>query len=89
MDGLDGDDDLFFQQCADDEEDEQDGQPNSHGKAGVMQCLYAKLFGNVKPTKPRKMAEGERASTSSEIEEDAQRVEELLLDSTPSPKDFC
>ena len=89
MDGLDDDVELYFEPYADDEEDEQDGQPNSHGPAEVMQCLYAKLFGNEKPTKPQMMTEGERASTSPEIEEDAQRVEELLLNSTPSPKDFC
>ena len=79
MDGLDDDDELCFEPYVDDEEDEQDGQPNSHGAAEVMKCLYAKLFGNEKPTKPQMMAEGERATTSSEIKEDAQRVEELLV----------
>ena len=54
----------------------------------IKKCLYAKLFGNEKPTKPQMMAQGERAIASSEIEEDAQRVEERLLTSTPSPQDF-
>ena len=88
MGRLDDDDELCFEPYVDDVEDGQDGQPNLHGTAEVVKCLYAKLFGNEKPTKPQMMAEGERATTSSEIEEDAQRVEERLLISTPSPQDF-
>ena len=88
MDGLDDDDELHFEQHADDEDDGEDGQPHPYGTAKVLKCLYANLYGNVKPTKAQMMVEGERERTSSEIEADAQRVKERVLTSTPPPQDF-
>ena len=73
---------------ADDEETGKDGQPNPHGTAEVMKCLYANLFANKTPAKVSTTAEGGRERTSSEIEEDAQRVEERLLASTPPQQAF-
>ena len=87
-DGLDDDDELYFERYVDDEEYGEDGRPHPHGTAEVLKCLYANLCGNVKPMKAQMMAEGERERTSSEIEADAQRVEEKLLAATPSPQDF-
>ena len=54
----------------------------------VLKCLYGNLFGNAKPTKAQMMGGGARERTSSEIEGDAQRVEEQLLALTPPPQDF-
>ena len=88
MDGLDDDDELHFEQCADDEEDGEDGQSHPYGTAEVVKCLYADLNGNVKPTEAQMMVEGGRERTSAEVEADAQRVEEKLLIATPSPQDF-
>ena len=73
-DGLDDDDELHFEPYVDDEEDGEDGQPHPYGTAEVLQCLYANLYGNVKPTKAQMTAEGERERTSLEMEADAQRV---------------
>ena len=64
------------------------GQPNLHKTATLMECLYAHLVANKPPAKAPLTAEGTRERTSSEIEEDARRVEERLLASTPSPQDF-
>jgi hypothetical protein len=54
----------------------------------VLKSLYGNLFGNAKPTKAQMMGGGARERTPSEIEGDAQRVEEQLLASTPPPQDF-
>ena len=51
-------------------------------------CLYENLCDNEKPTKAQMTVGGARERTSSEIEEDAQRVEEQLLALTPPPQDF-
>ena len=67
---------------------ETDGQLSSHGTATVLKCLYGNLFGNAKPTKVQMTGGGARERTSSEIEGDAQRVEEQLLALTPPPQDF-
>ena len=88
MDGLDSDEKLYFKQHFDEEEVGEDAQPHPYGTADVLKCLYANLYGNEKPTKAQMMAGGERERTSSEIEADAQRVEEKLLTATPSPQDF-
>ena len=88
MDGLDDDDVLYFEPYADDVDAGKDGQPNLHGTAEVPKCLYVNLCGNEKPTKAQMTDGGARERTSSEIEEDAQRVEEQLLALTPSPQDF-
>ena len=88
MDGLYNDEELYFEPLVDGEEAGEDGQPNPHGTAEALKCLYANLYGNEKPTKAQMMAEGERVRMSSEVEADAERVEERLLTSTPSPQDF-
>ena len=88
MDGLDDDEELHFKPFVDDEKVGKDGQPRPYGTADALKCLYADLYGNVKPTKAQMMAGGERERTSSEIEADTQRVEEKLLTATPSPQDF-
>ena len=53
-----------------------------------MKSLYENLFGNAKPTKAQMTGGGARERTPSEVESDAQRLEEQLLDSTPSTQDF-
>ena len=88
MDGLDDDDELYFEPFVDDEDAGMDGQPSLHGTAEVMKCLYANLIVNKTPTKALMTAEGTRERTSSEIEEDAQRVDERLPASIPLPQDF-
>ena len=87
MDGL-GDDDGDFGQYNDVEEYGEDGKPHPYGTAEVLKCLYADLYGNVKPTTTQMMVEGERERSPSEIEADAKRVEEKLLTATLSPQDF-
>ena len=71
-----------------DEEDGEGGESHLYGTAEILKCLYANLHGNVKPTKAQMMVEDGCERTSSEIEADAQRVEEQLLTATPSPQDF-
>ena len=88
MDGLNDDEELYFEPLVDAEEAGEDGQPNLHGTADVMKCFYANLLANKKPTKAQMTAEGERERTSSETEADAQRVEGRLLTSTPPLQDF-
>ena len=88
MAGRDDDEELHFEPYTDDVDTGEDGQLNPHGTAEVLQCLYVNLFGNEKPTKAQMMVGGARERTSSEIEEDAQRVEEQLLSLTPPPQDF-
>ena len=88
MDGLDDDEELHFEPYTDDVDAGEDGQLNPHGTAEVLQCLYENLCGNEKPTKAQMTVGGARERTSSEIEEDAQRVEEQLLALTPPPQDF-
>ena len=88
MDGLDDDEELHFAPCVMAEDAGKDGQPNLHGTATLMKCLYAHLVANKPSAKALSMAEGTRERTPSEIEEDARRVEERLLASTPSPQDF-
>ena len=88
MDGFDDDDELIFEPYSDDVDAEKDGQLSSHGTAEVLKCLYVNLFGNAKPTKAQMMFGGARERTSSEIEGDAQRVEEQLLALTSPPQDF-
>ena len=39
MNGLDDDDELHFEQHADDEDDGEDGQPHPYGTAKVLKCL--------------------------------------------------
>ena len=87
MDGLD-DDDGDFEQHDDDEAVGEAGKPSPNGTAGVLKCLYADLYGTVKPTKAQMMVVGERERTPSGIEADAKCVEEQLLNTTPSPQDF-
>ena len=67
---------------------ETDGQPGSHGTAEMHKCLYENLVSNAKPTMAQVADGGARERTSSEIEGDAQRVEEQLLAFTPLPQDF-
>ena len=86
MDGSDGGVELFFEQCV--EDDEVDDQTSAHGTATVMKSLYENLFGNAKPTKAQMTGGGARERTPSEVESDAQRLEEHLLASTPSTQDF-
>ena len=50
MDGLGDDEELYFEPFVDDEEAGEDGQPNLHGTAEIVECLYANLFGNEKST---------------------------------------
>ena len=88
MDGLDDDDELYFEPYTDEVDDGKGGQRNPRGTAEMLQCFYENLFGNEKPTKAQVTVEGARERTSSEIEEDAQRVEEQLLSLTPPPQDF-
>ena len=88
MDGLDDEEALYFEPCVLHEDAGKDGQPNLHGTAKVMKCLYANLVANKAPAKASMTAEGTRERTSSEIEEDAQRAEERLLASTPPPQNF-
>ena len=88
MGGLDDDDELYFEPLVDDKEAGKDGQPNLHGTAEVLKCLYPNFVTNKTPAKASMTAKGARERTSSEIEEDAQRVEERLLASTPPPQDF-
>ena len=64
------------------------GKPSPNGTTEVPKCLYADLYGNVKPTKAQMMVVGERERSSSEVEADAKRVEEQLLSATPSAQDF-
>ena len=87
MDGLD-DDDGDFEQHDDDAAVGEDGKPSPNGTAEVLKCLCADLYGTVKPTKAQMMVVGERGRSPSEIEADAKRVEEQLLNTTPSPQDF-
>ena len=87
MDGLDDDDDDF-EQHDDDAADREAGKLSPNGTVEVLKYLYADLYGNVKPTKAQMVVEGERERTSSEIEADAKRVEEQLLNATPSAQDF-
>ena len=65
-----------------------DGQTSTHGTATVMKSLHENLFGNAKPTKAQMTGGGARERTPSEVESDAQRLEEQLLASTPSTQDF-
>ena len=88
MDGREDAEELFFEQCSLDVDAEVDGQLSPHGTAKVMKSLYENLFGNAKPTKAQMMGGGARERTPSEVESDAQRLEEQLLASTPSPQDF-
>ena len=53
MDGLDDDEELYFEPLVDAEEAGENGQPNLHGIAEVMKCLYANLVANKKPTRLR------------------------------------
>ena len=88
MGGLEDDEELLFEQCSLDVDAEVDGQLSPHGTAEVLKSLYGNLFGNAKPTKAQMMGGGARERTPSEIEGDAQRVEEQLLASTPPTQDF-
>ena len=88
MDGREDAEELFFEQCSLDVDAEVDGQLSPHGTAKVMTSLYENLFGNANPTKAQMMGGGARERTPSEVESDAQRLEEQLLASTPSAQDF-
>ena len=88
MDGREDAEELFFEQCSLNVDAEVDGQLSPHGTAKVMKSLYENLFGNANPTKAQMMGGGARERTPSEVESDAQRLEEQLLASTPSAQDF-
>ena len=87
MDGSEEGYELFFEQNRD-EDDEATGQTSAHGTATVMKSLYENLFGNAKPTKAQIMDGSASEHAPSEVESDARRLEEQLLDSTPPPQDF-
>ena len=87
MDGSEEGYELFFEQNRD-EDDEASGQTSAHGTATVMKSLYENLFGNAKPTKAQIMGGSASERTPSEVESDARRLEEQLLDSTPPAQDF-
>ena len=87
MDGSEDGYELFFEQARD-EDDEASGQTSAHGTATVMKSLYENLFGNANPTKAQIMGGGASERTPSEVESDARRLEEQLLDSTPPAQDF-
>ena len=65
------------------------GTASPNGTAEVLKCLYADLYGTMKPAKAQMMAVGERERSSSDVEADAKRVEEKLLSATPPAQDFC
>ena len=88
MDGLEDGEELVFEPYYEVANAETDGQPGSHSTAEVLKCLYENLVSNAKPTKAQVVDGGARERTSSEIEGDAQRVEEQLLALTPLPQDF-
>ena len=88
MDGRDDDYVLFNEQVIRVENDGVSDQTNEHGTATVMKSLYENLFGNANPAKAQMKGGGARERSPSEVESDAQRIEEQLLDSTPSTQDF-
>ena len=88
MDGRDDDYVLFNEQVIRVENDGVSDQANEHGTATVMKSLYENLFGNADPAKAQMKGGGARERSPSEAESDAQRIEEQLLDSTPSTQDF-
>ena len=88
MDGREDAEELLFEQFSLDVDAEVDGQLSPHGTAEVPKSLYGNLFGNAEPTKAQMMGGGARERTPSEVESDAQRLEEQLLASTPSAQDF-
>ena len=88
MDGLDEDEELYFEQAAVVEHDAEDGQTRSHGTSEVMKCLYTNLLDNAKPTKVQAAAEDGRERTPAEAEADGQRLKEQLLTMAPSSQDF-
>jgi hypothetical protein len=88
MDGRDDGEELFFEQFTRVVDDEVDGQTSTHGTATVMKSLYENLFGNANPTKAQIMGGSASERTPSEVESDARRLEEQLLDSTPPAQDF-
>ena len=88
MDGREDAEELFFEQFTRVVDAEVDGQPSPHGTATVMKSLYENLFGNAKPTKAQMTGGGASERTPSEVESDARRLEEQLLDSTPPAQDF-